>query len=84
MSETAIEVHIDLDGTPRRVGRLWARRIRGRESATFEYAEEWLADPQSFALEPALALGRDRNIPSPDGHSSAPSAIPRRIAGDGC
>jgi serine/threonine-protein kinase HipA len=29
---------------------------RGRESATFEYTPEWLANEQRFALEPALEL----------------------------
>jgi serine/threonine-protein kinase HipA len=50
-------VHVDLDGTPVLVGRLWARTRRGRDGATFEYDEEWLRHPERFSLEPALSLG---------------------------
>jgi len=51
-------VYVDLDGAPHRVGRLWARSRRGKESATFEYDAAWLGNPLRFALEPALTLGR--------------------------
>lgn len=50
-------VHADLAGIPHLVGRLWVRFTRGRESASFEYDTEWLANPLRFALEPALTLG---------------------------
>jgi serine/threonine-protein kinase HipA len=50
-------VYVDLEGTPRLVGRLWARMRKDRESATFEYDKTWLADPERFSLEPALTLG---------------------------
>lgn len=50
-------VHVDLDGRPVLVGRLWARTRRGRDSASFEYDEAWLRHPDRFALEPALQLG---------------------------
>lgn len=50
-------VYIELDNGPSFVGRLWTRQHRGRESATFEYAPNWLQHPQRFALEPALQLG---------------------------
>jgi serine/threonine-protein kinase HipA len=49
--------YVDLEGAPRRVGRLWSRLRKGRESATFEYDASWLEDPERFALEPALMLG---------------------------
>jgi serine/threonine-protein kinase HipA len=52
-----IFVYIDLEGAPHFVGRLWARTRRGRDSASFDYDKTWLADPERFALEPALALG---------------------------
>ena len=48
---------VDLDGTPRLVGRLWARARKDREGATFEYDRSWLAQPDRFSLEPALTLG---------------------------
>jgi len=51
-----ILVHIDLQGAPILVGRLWARVRRGRESASFEYDPGWLGHPERFALEPALTL----------------------------
>ncbi len=55
--ETGVLVYADLDGTAHRVGRLWARMRKDRESATFEYDGSWLAHPDRFALEPALKLG---------------------------
>ncbi len=50
-------VYVDLLGTPRLVGRLWARVRKDRESATFEYDKGWLAHAERFSLEPALKLG---------------------------
>jgi serine/threonine-protein kinase HipA len=50
-------VHADLDGTPCLVGRLFTHVRGGRESATFEYDDGWLAADERFALEPALKLG---------------------------
>jgi serine/threonine-protein kinase HipA len=50
-------VYVDLHGTPCLVGRLWARMRKSRESATFEYDQNWLAHPERFSLEPALKLG---------------------------
>jgi serine/threonine-protein kinase HipA len=56
--DTRLLVYVDLDGTAHFVGRLWARNNKGRESATFEYDDAWLATPLRYALEPALALGK--------------------------
>lgn len=56
MTDKHLLVHIDLEGEPRLVGRLWARSARGRESATFEYDAAWLGKLGRFALEPALVL----------------------------
>lgn len=55
--DTETFVYVDLDGVPHLAGRLWARMRKGRDSATFEYDKEWLANPVSFSLEPALQLG---------------------------
>lgn len=52
-----ILVYVDLLGTPHLVGRLWVRTRRGKEGATFRYADGWLANPNHFSLEPALTLG---------------------------
>src|SRR6202140_2055710 len=50
-------VHVDLQGTPHLVGRLWMRTRKDREGATFEYDKSWIAHPERFSLEPALKLG---------------------------
>lgn len=57
MMDSETFVHIDLDGSPVLVGRLWARMRKGRDSATFEYDDYWLTHPARFSLEPALQLG---------------------------
>jgi len=56
MSDRSVFVYVDLAGQPHRVGRLWSRVRRGRETASFEYDDAWLASPERFALEPALSL----------------------------
>lgn len=38
------------------VGKLWFHLRNGRESASFEYSQNWLEHPEQFALEPALKL----------------------------
>lgn len=50
-------VYVELAGCVSRVGTLWTRVRSGRQSATFEYASEWLENPSHFALEPALTMG---------------------------
>jgi serine/threonine-protein kinase HipA len=60
---TDIEVHIDLQGAPRRLGALRRTPRRGGESVVFEYHPDWLADPQRFSLEPALAVGPGPFVP---------------------
>ncbi len=55
--DTDVFVYVDLDGAPHLAGRLWARMRKGRDSATFEYDKDWLANPVRFSLEPALQLG---------------------------
>ncbi|MEZ6049659.1 MAG: HipA N-terminal domain-containing protein [Planctomycetaceae bacterium] len=67
--ETEVFVYVDLAGSPILVGRLWARSLGPRESATFEYDQGWLSHQERFALEPALSLG-----PGPF-HSAGDKAI---------
>jgi serine/threonine-protein kinase HipA len=55
--EKEVLVYVDLEGAPHRVGRLWARMRKDRETATFEYDKTWLSHPERFSLEPALRLG---------------------------
>lgn len=57
MTDRLLLVHVDLNGRPHLAGRLWARLRGGKESATFQYDQAWLANPFKFALEPALSLG---------------------------
>ena len=51
-----IFVSIMLEDVTLPVGKLWCYSRKGRESASFEYCEEWLANPKRFPLEPALVL----------------------------
>lgn len=64
-----ILVYVDLNGISLLAGTLWTRARGNRQSATFEYAPEWLAHPERFALEPALAIG-----PGPH-HTPADTAL---------
>lgn len=57
MTDRLVYVHADLDGATHLVGRLYAHHNRGKETASFEYEEAWLKNPQRFSLEPALNLG---------------------------
>lgn len=54
MTAASVLVYLELDGDTRPVGRLWARRDRNREGASFEFDRRWLADPVHHALGPAL------------------------------
>lgn len=55
--EREVFVSLDVDGTPRRVGRLWVRaRGDGIESCSFEYDRAWLARRGAFSLDPELPL----------------------------
>lgn len=72
MTDREIEVFIDLPGAApgepsgrtERVGTLWTRTARGRESASFRYHPDWLASPRRFALEPAMQVGEGDFVPS--------------------
>lgn len=50
-------VYVEIKGVPQLAGKLWTRARGDRQSASFEYAPEWLAHPEHFALEPALVIG---------------------------
>jgi serine/threonine-protein kinase HipA len=55
---TDFEVHLSRDGETRLVGHARSNRVRGKETVHFEYADGWLRDADSFALEPGLPLTR--------------------------
>ena len=79
------EVHIDIEGRTRRVGLARRNVVRSAETVVFEYAAEWLANPDRFSIEPALALTRGAFAPPPDRAifgsigDSAPDAWGRRL-----
>ena len=82
---TDFEVHIELEGHARRVGLARINRVRGTETVVFGYDDTWLKDPDSFPLEPALALGQGAFAP-PAGFAifgsigdSAPDTWGRRL-----
>ncbi len=56
MSGTATIVSVSLGADTIPVGRLWTQASKGRERATFQYDDAWLAHPARFALQPALRL----------------------------
>lgn len=58
------KVHIDIAGKPRLVGHVHRNRARGVERLLFEYASSWRQEPDRFALEPALTLGRGTFAPA--------------------
>lgn len=57
------EVHIDLKGRLHQVGLVRSNTARGTETVVFEYTPEWLANPDRFSIEPALALTRGTFAP---------------------
>lgn len=51
-----VEVTVEIDGRETVAGTLWVHE-RGGGSATFRYADSYLADPVGYALDPALPRG---------------------------
>lgn len=60
---TDFEVHIDLNGHTRPIGRVRSHRARGTQTLLFEYHDAWLEGADHFSLEPALALTRGTFAP---------------------
>jgi len=66
MTDT-IEIYIDRAGATHLVGRCRYVAKRRGQSSVFEYANEWLNNPDAFALDPAnLPLGRGAMYTSSD------------------
>lgn len=57
MADKKIYVYINLNGEDLLVGEMWSHFKNGKETSTFEYANEWLTRKESFSLEPNLFLG---------------------------
>lgn len=56
MSDKKIYVYCQLNDANELVGYLWSH-LKGRsETASFQYAESWLANPDAFIIDPALYL----------------------------
>ena len=60
-----VEVHIELHGVTRPVGLLRHHSSGRGETATFEYADEWLGSNACFSIEPALRLTKGLFAPPP-------------------
>jgi serine/threonine-protein kinase HipA len=57
MPETVVvDVHVLIGARELRAGRMWSRRRRGSESASFAYDDDYLTSPDAYALEPGLPL----------------------------
>lgn len=56
--ERELDVFMDWQGETVPVGRLWARAKGARQTASFEYASDWLARRGAFSLDPELPLTR--------------------------
>ena len=56
MTSQQIDVSIDLGKETHKVGNLWFHQRGSRQSASFEYDQNWLNHPEKFALDPALQL----------------------------
>jgi serine/threonine-protein kinase HipA len=61
-----VEVSLAVGGHDVRVGTLYPSFRRGTEAATFVYGTDYLADPEAYALEPALPLTAG-HLPTPVG-----------------
>lgn len=64
MTDRLVYVYADLESTPNLVGRLYAHNNKGKETASFEYEADWLANPLRYALEPVLVLGKGQHYTS--------------------
>ena len=70
-----IEIYIDHAGETRLVG--WCRYIAKRhgQSSVFEYADEWLAYDDTFALDPANLALEEQRIYTRSDKSALPGAL---------
>ena len=74
MTDT-IEIHVDHAGETHLVGRCrYVARRRG-QSSVFEYADEWLDNPDSFALDPANLSLEAQQIYTSSDKSALPGAL---------
>lgn len=70
MARTTLTVCMGDAGTE--VGALAFEVDGNREHSSFRYAEEWLADPRRFAIDPGLPLDGERRFFKSQGEHSSP------------
>ena len=68
MPSTDVEVHLEWRGRRRPVGTMRRHSGRSAERITFHYADEWIASPHGFAIDPSLPVGPGTFRPA-DGHA---------------
>ncbi len=56
MMTSDVRVFVEIDGQPVHAGHLYSHRRRRAESASFSYAETYLAAPDAYELDPGLPL----------------------------
>lgn len=56
MADAAATVIVSIGGVDHVAGTLYSHRRRGKESASFVYAESYLAQPEAYPLDPTLPL----------------------------
>ena len=69
-----LDVYIQVGRKAQRVGSLHLHRKGKSQSSTFQYAEEWISNPNSFAISPYRPLTR-----GPHHVSSADGALPGEV-----
>ena len=74
MTET-IEIYIDYAGGTHLVGRLRYFAKRRGQSSVMEYADDWLDNPNAFALDPANLALREKQIYTSSDKSALPGAL---------
>lgn len=72
----SIEIYIDHAGATHLVARCRYVDKRRRQSSLFEYADEWLASPHAFALDPANLPLDGGQIYTMSDKSALPGALP--------
>lgn len=56
MSDKKIYVYINIEDKDKLVGYLWCHQKGTNQTASFQYADSWLSDPERFAVDPSLYL----------------------------
>lgn len=57
-----IFVDIDIDGRDYFVGTMWYSIRKNRGFSSFQYSEEWQADPEAFSIDPAISPLHSREV----------------------